>query len=95
LKSRIIHLYGEETARHIRLFEKLRKKKNSGAVELPRRNHTTFRTWQKFEIKNNSPPGGGNCKTHSTIRKTPNQEKFRSRGITQKKPYNIQNMAKV
>jgi hypothetical protein len=27
LKSRIIHLYGEETSRHIRLFEKLRIKK--------------------------------------------------------------------
>jgi hypothetical protein len=27
LKSRILHLYGEETARHIRLFEKLRLKK--------------------------------------------------------------------
>jgi len=29
LKSRIIHLYGEETARHIRLLEKFRIKKNS------------------------------------------------------------------
>jgi len=27
LKSRILHLYGEETARHIQLFEKLRIKK--------------------------------------------------------------------
>jgi hypothetical protein len=27
LKSKILHLYGEETARHIRLFEKLRIKK--------------------------------------------------------------------
>ena len=34
----------------------------------------TFKTWQKFEIKNSSPLGGGNCKTHSTIRKTPHQE---------------------
>jgi hypothetical protein len=25
---------------------------NSDAGELPRRKHTTFRTWQKFEIKN-------------------------------------------
>jgi len=40
-KSRIIHLYGEETARHVRLFEKLRIKKNSLAGELPRRMHTT------------------------------------------------------
>jgi len=95
LKSRIIHLYGEETARHIRLFEKLWINKNSDAGKLPRRKHTTFRTRRKFEIKNNSPIWGGNCTTHSTIRKTLNQEKFRRRGITQKKAYNIQNTAKV
>jgi len=27
MKSRVIHLYGEETARHVRLFEKLRIKR--------------------------------------------------------------------
>jgi len=27
--------------------------KNSGAGELPRRKHTKFRTWWKFEIKKN------------------------------------------
>jgi hypothetical protein len=26
--------------------------KNSDTGELPRRNHATFRTWRKFEIKN-------------------------------------------
>jgi len=41
LKSRIIHLYREETATYIRLFEKLQIKKNSDAWELPRRKHTT------------------------------------------------------
>jgi hypothetical protein len=41
MKSRIIHLYGEENARHIRLFKKIRIKKNSSARELPRRKHTT------------------------------------------------------
>jgi hypothetical protein len=46
LKSRILHFYGQETARHIRLFEELRIKiYNSDAKELPRRKHTTFRTW--------------------------------------------------
>jgi hypothetical protein len=95
LKSGILYFYGDETARHIRLFEKLRIKKNSDAVELPRRKHTTYRTRRKFEIGNTSPLWGGNCKTHSTIRKTPHQEKFRRRGITQKKTYNIQNTAKV
>ena len=38
--------------------------------------HTTFRTRQKFEIKNTSPLWGGNCKTHSTIWKTPHQETY-------------------
>jgi len=60
----------------------------SDAGELPRRKHTIFRTWQKFEIKNTSPLWGGNCKTHSTIRKNLNQHiKFRCRGITKKKAY--------
>jgi len=81
-----------ETATNTRLFEKLRMKKNSDARELPRRKHTTFRTQQKFEIKNNSPLWGGNCNTHSTIRKTPNEEKFRRWGITQKKAYNKKNV---
>jgi hypothetical protein len=33
------------------------------ARELPRRKHTTFRTRQKFEIKNTSPLLRGNCMT--------------------------------
>jgi hypothetical protein len=81
----------EETARHIRLFEKLWIKiQNSDGGKLPRRKHTTFRTRQKYEIKNTSHLWGGNCKTHSTIRRTPNQDiKFRRQGITQKKEYKL------
>jgi hypothetical protein len=44
------------------------------AGESPRRKHTTSRTRRKFEINNISPLSGGNCKTHSTIRRTPHQE---------------------
>jgi hypothetical protein len=45
----------------------------------------TFRTRQKFEIMNTSHLWGGNCKTHPTIQKTPNQDtKFRRREITQR-----------
>jgi hypothetical protein len=51
LKSRIIHLYGEETARHIRLFEKLRIKKNSDAGELLRRRHTTRKMFIYTDIE--------------------------------------------
>jgi len=67
----------------------------SDAVDLPRRKRATFRTWWKFEIKNNSHLWGGNCNTHLIIWKTPNQEKFRHQGITQKKANNIQSMANV
>jgi hypothetical protein len=61
-KSRIIHLYEEEIARHIQLFEKL---------------------------QNYPPMKMGQC--------VPKRRhiKFRRRGITQRKAYNIQNMAKV
>jgi hypothetical protein len=53
-------------------------------------NGTTFRTWQTFEIKNNLPLWGENCKTRLNIQKTLNQDhiKFRRREITQKKAYN-------
>jgi len=62
----------------------------SDARELPRRKHTTFKTQQKFEIKNTSLLWGANCKTHSTIRKTPNQDiKFRRQEITQMKAYKL------
>ena len=47
---------------------------NSDAGKLPRRKQTTFRRWWKFEIKSTSTLWGGNCKTHSTIRKTLHQE---------------------
>jgi len=50
---------------------------NSDGRELPKWKHTTFRTRQKFEIKNNSPLWEGNCKTHSTIQKTPNQDTYK------------------
>jgi hypothetical protein len=111
LKSRILHLYGEETARHIRLSKNSKSRKPNSSPpllssftaeittpylvsyssittsthelpmesinapvlpysgkgkittdknliqvtrrKLPRRKHTTFRTWQKFEVKNN------------------------------------------
>jgi len=39
----------------------------SDAGELPTRKRATFRTWQKFQIKNNSLLWGGNCKKYSTI----------------------------
>jgi len=60
LKSRILHLYGEETARNIRLFEELRNETECSETsaykiqtpgKLPRRKQTTFRTRRKFEIK--------------------------------------------
>jgi hypothetical protein len=47
LKSRILHVYGEETA-------------ITDAGELPRRKHTTYRTRRKFEIKYTSRLWGGN-----------------------------------
>jgi hypothetical protein len=58
LKSRIIHLYGKETARHIRLFEKLRIKITSAhKIQTPgnhpkKKKKYKFRTWRNFEIKN-------------------------------------------
>jgi hypothetical protein len=47
---------------------------NSDTGKLPRRKQTTFRRWWKFEIKSTSTLWGGNCKTHSTIRKTRHQD---------------------
>jgi len=52
LKSRIIHLYGEETARHIGLFGKLRIKKTKLLTPLTfllrRRDHDTIPHFLQF-----------------------------------------------
>ena len=97
MKSRILHLYGEETARHIRVFKKLRFRRGNSVPKrrhikfrsrgISRRKHTTFRTWRKFEIKNTSSLWGGNCKTHSSIQKTPFQKKEQ---CTETSAYKIQ-----
>jgi hypothetical protein len=64
-----------------------RRHLNSDAGELPRKKHTTYRTWQKFEIKNTSSLWGGNCKKRWNRQSVPKRRylKFRCRGITQKK----------
>ena len=53
LKSRLLHLYGEEVARHIRLFEKLRIKKTklltSLTVLLRCRDHNTIPRFLQFQ----------------------------------------------
>jgi len=117
LKSRILHLYGEETARHIRLFKKLRfRRRNS----VPKRRHTKFRsrgiTQKKaYNIQNMAKVWNQeyfismgrnlqeilvyskNSVSEEGTDRLPKRQhiKFRHRGITQKKAYNIQNMAKV
>jgi len=45
-----------------------------GAGDSPKNKNITLRSGRKFEIKNNSLLCGGNYLTHSTIRKTPDQE---------------------
>ena len=53
LRTRLIHLYGEETTRHIRLFEKLRIKKtkllNSLTFLLRCRDHRTIPRFVQFQ----------------------------------------------
>ena len=46
----------------------------SDAGEIPKRRHTRFKTWPKFEIKNTSPLWGGYCKAYTSLRETSHQE---------------------
>ena len=74
---------------------------NSDAGEIPKRLHTIFKTWRKFEIKNTyNQTAGKYPKDYTQYSKHGESLKsriliIRRRGNTQKITHNIQNTAKV
>jgi hypothetical protein len=95
LKSRIIHLYGEETSRHIRLFEKLRIKKTKLLTSLTFllrcRDHNTIPRFLQIHQHIHSRAANRIYQRTSfaLLRERIHQRpiKHRRRGFTQKKIY--------